>query len=186
MFELSVSIILTVHKSERLTDNGEAMKKIFESHLRFTAWASGRLLEAAAALSEEELNRDFKTADKSVVATLAHCFAADRAWFHRVDGTPRATFISPEDRTLSVLQDEWPKYWQRWLECLDKETNESLARPITFTDLKGKQHTQPLWQILLHMVNHATHHRGQVSGFLRAMGHVPPQLDLIFYYRQAG
>jgi len=41
----------------------------------------------------------------------------------------------------------------------------------------------PLWQILLHVVNHATHHRGQVSGFLRAMGHTPPPLDLIAFYR---
>ncbi len=161
-------------------------KAILESHLRYTAWASGRLLEAATELNDNELNHDFKTADKNVLLTLAHCFAADRAWFHRVDGTPRANFLTDEDRNLQALQSEWPKYWQRWLELLAGETDDSLARIITFIDLKGKQHQQPLWQIILHMVNHATHHRGQVSGFLRALGKVPPQLDLIFYYRQAG
>ena len=160
-------------------------KAILETHLKYTAWASGRLLEAAAALSEEELNRDFLTADKTVLGTLVHCFAADRAWYYRVDGSPRSSFIDPEDRSLAVLTTEWPKYSQRWLETLSKETEESLARIITFTDWKDKQHQQPLWQIILHMVNHATHHRGQVSGFLRSMGGVPPQLDLIFYYRQA-
>ena len=160
-------------------------KAILETHLKYTAWASGRLLEAAAALSGEELNRDFLTADKTVLGTLVHCFAADRIWFHRVDGTLRSSFIDPEDHSLPLLSTEWPKYGQRWLELLAMESEESLQRIVTFTDLKGKQHQQPLWQIILHMVNHATHHRGQVAGFLRTMGHVPPQLDLIFYYRQA-
>ena len=161
-------------------------KAILESHLRYTAWASGRLLEAAGGLSGDELHHDFKTADENVLLTLVHCFAADRIWFHRVDGTPRANFIGDEDRSLEALQSEWPKYWQKWLELLAAETEDSLGRMIQFTDLKGKQHQQPLWQIVLHMVNHATHHRGQVSGFLRALGKVPPQLDLIFFYRQAG
>ena len=40
----------------------------------------------------------------------------------------------------------------------------------------------PAWQIVMHVVNHGTHHRGAVSGFLRAMGKTPPKLDLIAYY----
>jgi len=39
---------------------------------------------------------------------------------------------------------------------------------------------------VLHVVNHGTHHRGQAAGFLRAMGYVPPPLDLIAYYRTLG
>ena len=160
-------------------------KAILESHLRYNAWASARLMDAVKELSNDELNHDFKTADRNVLLTLVHCFAADRAWFHRVDGTPRANFVADEDRALATLQTEWPKYSQKWLELFAGETEDSLTRNIPFTDLKGKQHEQPLWEIILHVVNHATHHRGQVSGFLRALGKVPPQLDLIFYYRQA-
>jgi uncharacterized damage-inducible protein DinB len=49
--------------------------------------------------------------------------------------------------------------------------------------MRGNPWRQPLGQLVLHVVNHGTHHRGQVSGFLRAMGHVPPKLDLVSYYR---
>ncbi len=160
-------------------------KAILQSHLRYTAWATGRLLEAAAGLTSDEVLHDFGTADKNVLLTLAHSFAADQIWFHRVEGTPRSNFTGDEDRSLQALQAEWPKYCQKWLELLASEAEDSLARIIEFTDLKGKPHQQPLWQIILHVVNHGTHHRGQVSGFLRALGKVPPQLDLIFYYRQA-
>jgi len=86
-------------------------------HLDYTAWAAARLLDAAAKLSAEELQRDFGTADKSVVGTLAHVFAADRVWIGRIQGDAPAKFITDEDRDLSLLQREWPvvlRAWQEW------------------------------------------------------------------------
>jgi uncharacterized damage-inducible protein DinB len=62
-------------------------------------------------------------------------------------------------------------------------TDEAAQANFTYQDLKGKSWTQPIWQVVLHVVNHGTHHRGQVSGFLRILGHTPPRLDLIEYYR---
>jgi uncharacterized damage-inducible protein DinB len=56
------------------------------------------------------------------------------------------------------------------------------GRTIAYRDLKGNAYETPISQIA-HLVNHATHHRGQLSGFLRAMGRAPPALDLIAYYR---
>jgi uncharacterized damage-inducible protein DinB len=50
--------------------------------------------------------------------------------------------------------------------------------------MRGRTWTQPIWQLVLHVVNHGTHHRGQVSGFLRTMGRVPPVLDLVAFYRR--
>jgi uncharacterized damage-inducible protein DinB len=48
--------------------------------------------------------------------------------------------------------------------------------------MRGRSFRQALVVIVLHVVNHGTHHRGQASGFLRAMGHTPPELDLDLYY----
>ncbi|HTC36845.1 MAG TPA: DinB family protein [Bryobacteraceae bacterium] len=151
--------------------------------LDYSAWASQRLLDAAAKLPPEELTRDFKTADKSVLDTLVHVFAADRVWLSRVLAEPRATFVDPEDRDLTVLQSEWPALQQRWKLWLRDFGDGDVARQIFYHDTRGNPYTTPVWQIVLHVVNHGTHHRGQVSGFLRTMGHTPPPLDLIAYYR---
>ncbi|HMD48157.1 MAG TPA: DinB family protein [Bryobacteraceae bacterium] len=151
--------------------------------LDYSAWASQRLLDAAAKLSPEELTRDFKTADKCVLDTLVHVYAADRIWLSRVLAEPRATFVDPEDRDLTLLQSEWPALQQRWKLWLRDFGDGDEARQISYKDLRGNPYTQPVWQIVLHLVNHGTHHRGQVSGFLRAMGQTPPALDLITYYR---
>ena len=77
----------------------------------------------------------------------------------------------------------WPPVYREWQTLIAAETEESLARKIAYRDLKGNPWETPLWQIVMHMVNHGTHHRGQVAGFLRTMGHTPPPLDLIAYYR---
>jgi uncharacterized damage-inducible protein DinB len=152
--------------------------------MQFSAWASKRLVDAAAKLTEAELSRDFQTGDKTVVGSLAHVFAADRAWLGRVLGWPNAKFIDDSDRQLSVLVNDWPALLAQWDTLLAAETDASVARKVQYKNLKGDPNETPLWQIVLHVVNHGTHHRGQVSGFLRAMGHTPPAIDLIVYYRE--
>ena len=152
-------------------------------HLDYTAWASNRLLDAAAGLSEEELVRDFKTSDKCVLDTLVHVFAADRIWLSRIQGVTRATFIDEEDRSLPALSVAWPALHQRWKDWAAPLTDQGAMAKIAYRDIKGNPYEQPLWQILLHVVNHGSHHRGQAAGFLRSMGHAPPPLDLIAYYR---
>lgn len=153
-----------------------------KQHLAYSAWASRRLVEAAGKLSEDERTRDFGTADKGVLGTLVHTFAADRVWLGRVQGNVPGRFIEVErDMNMPALENEWPKVLEGWQAFLDGVTDP--AAMVSYKDLKGNAYTTPLWQIVLHVVNHATHHRGQVSGFLRTMGHPPPPVDLIFYYR---
>ncbi len=158
--------------------------EVLRTHLEYTAWASRRLVEAAAKLTEEELHRDFGTADHSVLGTLVHIFAGDRVWLYRLAGGADPGFVHDSDRQLRVLQNDWPVVHDRWLAWASGLTPEQIAAPLTYRDLKGREWTQPVWQLVLHVVNHGTSHRGQVAGFLRAMGRVPPGSDLIFYYRE--
>jgi uncharacterized damage-inducible protein DinB len=161
-----------------------SLADIVRSHLDYTAWASQRLLDAAAQLTPEELTRDFGTADRSVLGTLAHIFAADRVWLARFTAAPPSVFISDADRDLGALQRNWPTLFDRWKLWVAGLDEEQLQAPFAYSDLKGNQWIQPLWQLTFHVVNHGTHHRGQVSGFLRGLGHTPPPVDLHFYYRQ--
>ena len=157
--------------------------EVLQTHIDYSAWASKRLVDAASSLSPEELARDFGTADRSVLDTLVHLYAADRLWFSRLAGGPYPGFISPADRSLTVLQNDWPALHDRWKEWARGITAESAQSVVSYNDMRGNPWSQPLWQLVLHVVNHGTHHRGQVSGFLRSMGHPPPPLDLVLYYR---
>ena len=153
-------------------------------HLLYTAWASQRLVHAIEHLPADQLTRDFQTSEHSVLGTLVHVFAADRIWLARVKGEPAASFVTESDYNLHVLQIDWPLIYAKWNEWAAALTDENAFQPITYRDLKGNLYTSAAPEIVLHLVNHGTHHRGQASGFLRAMGHTPPQLDLIRYYRE--
>jgi uncharacterized damage-inducible protein DinB len=152
------------------------------THLDYAIWASRRLLDAAGQLSDEELNRDFGTADRSVLGALTHVSRADRMWLARITCNPNPQFSA--ETSLDELQIEWPALHERWKEWALGLTDQTALDEIVYQDLKGRTWKQPLWQLVLHVVNHGTHHRGQVSGFLRAMDHTPPQLDLVLYYRE--
>lgn len=156
---------------------------VLRSHIGYTGWASGLLVEAAGALTREDLTRDFGTADKSVLGTLVHVFGADRLWLARLKGEPAGDYLKEADYQLTVLQCDWPALYRRWQEWADGLSDEAALAQVSYTDMRGHPWRQPLGQLVLHVVNHGTHHRGQVSGFLRTMGHAPPKLDLVSYYR---
>jgi uncharacterized damage-inducible protein DinB len=156
---------------------------LLRMQLDYNAWANRRLVDAAAQLSPEELTRDFRTADHSVLDTLVHVFGAERLWLARLKGDTHPGFITDADRDLAVLQNDWPALQERWNLWATDITDDAAGGLISYRDMKGHPWTQPLWKLVLHVVNHGTHHRGQVSGFLRTLGHTPPPLDLVYYYR---
>ena len=161
-----------------------ASAETLRTHLDYTAWATNRLLSVAGGLAPGELERDFGTADRGVLGTLFHIFAADRVWLARILGGPVEHFSFPDAMDLSRLEAAWEELFRRWKEWAGGLTDDSVTALISYRDFKGNAWASPVWQIVLHVVNHGTHHRGQVSGFLRAMGKTPPPLDLTAYYRE--
>jgi uncharacterized damage-inducible protein DinB len=146
-------------------------------HFSYSGWASHKLLDAALVLSDEEQRREFGVSHKSLRGTLEHIFFADRIWFSRVvDPT-----VLESNETLEIA---WPQIQKRWEDWAAVLTDREIARDVDYKDLKGNQHRAPVWQIALHVVNHATLHRGQAMSLLRQLGVAPPPTDLIFYYRE--
>jgi uncharacterized damage-inducible protein DinB len=148
-------------------------------HLRYSTWASRLLLEAALQLDPEKLRREMSVSHKNVHDTLAHIYMADRIWLHRILGAQPAS-------TEEALESAWPGVQDRWREWSDGLTDADLLRTVSYKSLKGEPFESPVWQIVLHVVNHGTLHRGQVMAMLRQLDVAPPPTDLIFFYRTLG
>ena len=67
---------------------------------------------------------------------------------------------------------------RRFIESLDEE---ALAGEFSYVDTKGISQRRVLWQTMLHVVNHGTHHRAEAAMLLTSLGHGPRQLDYVFY-----
>lgn len=153
-------------------------------HIRYSGWASRRLLEAALKLDQDQLYRDMGASHKSLLDTLAHIHFADRIWFSRVVDPAVQTIDGGELLPHESLQRDWPAIQRRWEEWADSLSDADLARVVDYKTLNGDPYQTPVWQIVLHVVNHATLHRGQAMALFRQLGVAPPATDLIFYYRE--
>jgi uncharacterized damage-inducible protein DinB len=156
---------------------------ILRTHIAYSGWATSRLLAALADLSPEELTRDFQTADRSPLGTMVHIYRAELLWHARFLLQPPPE-LPPEGLPLSQLKALIPELQQRMEQWAASLTDESAQQDLAYRDMRGNAWSQPIWQLTLHVVNHATHHRGQVSGFLRSLGRTPPSLDLVAFYWQ--
>ncbi len=154
------------------------------THLRYSGWASRRLLGAAVTLGPEDLNRDMGVSHRSVLGTLAHIHFADRTWFSRVADPSIESDSAGDPPALQTLEGDWSRIQKRWEEWAGSLTDADLTHVVSYKTSQGTPHQTPVWQIVLHVVNHATLHRGQVMAMLRRLGVPPPPTDLIFYYRE--
>jgi uncharacterized damage-inducible protein DinB len=150
------------------------------THIRYTNWASGKVLDAARQLSSEDLTRATGISHESILGTLSHIHFADRIWYSRLD--PAEPVIKNAD--LPTLEARWPEIQQKWQAWADSISDADLDRVISYKSMDGKPYTATTSQIVLHVVNHATLHRGQVMGMIRQLGIVPPATDFMFYLRE--
>lgn len=154
--------------------------------LRFSAWATGRTLEAAAGLTPEELHRDLGTSYGSVFGTLAHIFQADAIWFDRLMGVATAGLDAYQPGAdLAGLAGRWSPLHERYLAWAEGLAPADWDRIVPHRNAKGEASRQAVWHIVLHVVNHASYHRGQITTLLRQLGREPVATDLMLYYRTA-
>jgi uncharacterized damage-inducible protein DinB len=148
-------------------------------------WARDRLLEAVAPLTPDEWRRDLGSSFKSVHETVAHIYGAEWAWHQRWLGqSPTALFPAEKVADVARVREAWTELEANVRAFLARLGEDGISRVFDYTLLNGTPGSSPFWQMLQHIVNHASYHRGQVTTMLRQLG-VPPgkSMDLIAYYR---
>lgn len=157
-----------------------------QSLIDYNYWARDRLLDAVRPLSSEEFTRDLGSSFRSVRDTLAHLHAAEWIWYRRWVGES-PTALPPADRfpDLGSVASAWREMEAQIRAYFGALDDRALERVIEYTSTVGVQGASPLWQMLQHVVNHSTYHRGQVTTMLRQIGAAPPKaMDLIAFYRE--
>jgi len=146
----------------------------------YSQWATSRLLTLARTLSDDEVTRHLGNSHGTILRTFQHTYYADRTWFGRLEGTPPASFEDPAPGpSLGDLEHDWLSMLAR---MADFARHCDPMQILSYKNLKGQPFERPYWQVILHVVNHATYHRGQVASLMRQLGAQPPSTDLIYYY----
>lgn len=158
----------------------ETLRELFN----YNYWARDRQLEACAKVSSEQFLRSMGSSFSSLRDTLAHLVAVEWVWHERFSGrSPRSMPAWVEElRTLGAVRERWSQVEVDVRNYLAGLGSDALDRPLAYTNLKGENWTYPLWQVLFHLVNHQTYHRGQVTTLLRQLGASAAPIDFLVYF----
>jgi uncharacterized damage-inducible protein DinB len=152
----------------------------------YGSWATARMFSAAEALAEEQVNAPAASSFPSVGATLAHIVAAEWIWSRRWLGeSPTSAPAWAAKASLGELKAEFKAVEAERISFLANLTDAELGGVFSYRGMDGKDFSHPLGQLVQHVVNHSTYHRGQLATQLRQLGHTPPNTDFTRYLREA-
>ena len=151
---------------------------------RYNDWATRRLLEEHVGnLAEKDYRRDCGLFFKSVHGTLNHLLVGEHLlWWPRfAQGiSPQVALDAEVETAREALTQKLIAGAGRWIGWLEALPEARLDSRIEYTTMRGAQASLPFGSTLAHVFNHGTHHRGQISAALTAMGQPCPVLDLVY------
>ena len=155
---------------------------------RYNAWANEVIFAAAAALPEGEATKPRRSIFKSIVHTLNHSYVIDRIFQAHLQSrehgyTARNTPDHPPLAELWQAQQELDRWY---IEAFDAMDAARLAGKVHFTFVGGGEGVMTRGEILQHLVNHTSYHRGFVAQMICDVAARPPTTDLTVYLRDVG
>lgn len=150
--------------------------------LSYNAWANRRLLGAAADLPRDLLERDLATSHRSVWGTLLHIAWGEWLWLGRWQAAPARGADPTDCRSLSELERRWTEIAREQRAFLASLGGRDFDRPISYENPPGTTWTYPLREMVRHVVNHSSYHRGQIASLLRRLGATPPATDYLVFF----
>ena len=153
----------------------------FRQLSRYNAWVNERIYAACAKLSDEERKRRRPSFFGSIHRTLNHILVGDRIWLSRLDGKPHG--VTSLDQELygdfEELRHARKAEDARLSAVGGGYKDEDLKRVLAYRSMAGDARSVPMVQVLGHIFNHQTHHRGQIYGLISDTPVAPPSLDLV-------
>lgn len=151
----------------------------------YNRWANERIFEAAADVDPEQLRRDLGASHASLWGTLLHIVWGEWLWLARWQRTSQGPGPDPREcRDLPLLRSRWSEVEGVQREFVEGLTEAALAEEISYENPRGVVWTYQLGDMVRHVVNHSTYHRGQVTTLLRQLAGTPVATDFLVFLDQ--
>jgi uncharacterized damage-inducible protein DinB len=160
----------------------EEIRDTIADLLAYHRWANGKLLGLCRPLTDEHLDREEPIGPGSLRKTLFHVWAAESLWLSRWKGNSPTSFPIEEGVPIDELHARFEMLHAARNGFLAEENPKDYSRIVSYRNLAGEAFANPLVNLIMHVVNHAVHHRAQAIHFLKLSGvKIPGGLDYIFY-----
>ncbi|MFL5774579.1 MAG: DinB family protein [Flavisolibacter sp.] len=162
------------------------MKEILVQLADYNIWANQLLLSVIEELPEEKQKMELPSSFSSLFKTVIHVWDAESIWWQRLKLQERIVIPSEDftgnmkDASAGLIHQN--RQWQQWVSTSQEHVFQHVFH---YQNSKKEQFKQPVYQMLLHLFNHGTYHRGQLVNMLRQAGiEKIPGTDFIIFSRK--
>ncbi|MEZ5306072.1 MAG: DinB family protein [Pyrinomonadaceae bacterium] len=152
--------------------------------IAYTEWANNIVFDLAMTLDDEQANAESKGSFSSVRDTLAHMVGAELVWFKRWKNEAMGFPTWYEEASLAAIRVELLKLQQERREYFESLEDADMGTVVEYQNLRGDSFSNPLSELVVHVVNHSTFHRGQAINQIRAFGVKTAETDYIGFVRE--
>jgi uncharacterized damage-inducible protein DinB len=146
------------------------MKELLQQYAAYNIWATKLLTDRISKLSEDEINKEIISSFPSIYKTLQHIWLAEEVWWKRLKLTENIVLDSAAfTGSFSEMTDILARQSKQYKDWIDAANENQLTHVFAFVRNK-EQHKMPVYQMLHHVFNHATYHRGQLVTMLNQLG----------------
>ncbi|WP_448698616.1 DinB family protein [Mucilaginibacter sp. AW1-3] len=149
------------------------MKAYFKQLFEYDHWASHELFD--------KFEKQFPQ-NSRIYELFSHLLSTQRIWLDRILGIPQSVERF-QDRLPEEIKQDLENYHTEWMDFIDQLQPEDFDRVISYIHPNGQPYNDRLLDIMAHVINHGTHHRGNLIILMKEEGFVAPTLDLIYYVR---
>ena len=154
---------------------------------RYNRWANKLIFEATLKLPEGEATKPRQTLFKNIVHSLNHNYVIDRIFQAHLEGrehgyAARNTTESPPLEDLWRAQQDVDEWYVAWS---DRIAEGAVDERVDFKFIGGGEGSMTPGEIIMHIVNHTSYHRGFVADLFYQIPARPPTTDLTVFLRDA-
>jgi len=157
---------------------------MLNTYLEFHLWRIARLKHHCSAFGSDILNAPLQGSFTSLNALLGHLVFAETIWQERLKGNSPASMTLQSFSSFNHGFDNWNLVAENWAILTDHCSAEKFEEPVHFTNTQGIKGMMLTGEILMHVIDHASFHCGQLTAGIRALGLEPTPNNMVFYLRE--
>jgi uncharacterized damage-inducible protein DinB len=162
------------------------MKQLLKQYAAYNLWANKILLDRLALLPDEMVHKETGSSFGTIYKTLVHLMEVESTWWQRLK--LQEHILLPEkdpDENFAEISKRLLALSTQWIDWVKNANEKNLTYVFGYQNTKKEFFKQPVYEMLLHLFNHQTYHRGQVVTMLRQNGiDKIPATDFIAFSRK--
>lgn len=157
---------------------------MFRRHFDYMFQMDRQLWSLIEQLSMEQFDAPNDYSLGSVHEQVVHMMSVQAVWLTRLQGQQARVQTAANYPERSLIRAQWDATERRWRDYLASLSETDLLNTIESRPSDGRVHQEPVWEVMLHVVNHDTDHRAQVLQAMHSVGGKTMPQDWIYYARR--